>query len=69
MHHKVIGLQFLATCMLVVVNLVFSLLMTELLQDVLPTVVIRTIALGITTIWNFYIYRTRIFKGASELAG
>jgi len=24
--------------------------------------VTRTLALGITTIWNFYLYRTRIFR-------
>jgi len=67
MHHKIIGIQLLATVGLVLFNLGFTLILTELLDDVLPTVVIRTIALGITTIWNFYLYKTRIFKGATEI--
>ena len=31
-----------------------------------PAVVTRTIALAITTIWNFYLYKTRIFKNSDE---
>lgn len=67
MHRRVLGWQVAATTALVLFNLGFSLLATQLLQNVLPTVVIRTLALGITTIWNFYLYKTRIFKNAPEL--
>jgi len=31
-----------------------------------PAPISRTIALGATTIWNFYLYKTRIF-GDNEL--
>ena len=67
MHHKVVGLQLVATLGLVVFNFGFTLLLTELLQDVLPAVAVRTIALTITTLWNFYLYKTRIFKNTPEL--
>ncbi len=67
MQRKVVGLQLLAVVGLVLFNFGFSLLMTALLQNVLPTIVVRTLALGITVIWNFYIYKTAIFKGAPEL--
>lgn len=62
MHHKILVPQLIATCLLVAWNLCFTLLMTKLLENYLPTVVIRTIALAITVIWNFYLYKTRIFK-------
>ena len=66
MHHKILIPQLIATALLIVWNLGFSVLVTKLLQHHLPAVVTRTIALGITTIWNFYIYKTRIFKNAEE---
>lgn len=62
MHHKIIIKQVLAFCLLVLFNFSFTILVTKLLSDVWPAVVTRTIALGITTIWNFYLYKTRIFK-------
>lgn len=62
MHHKVLLPQIIATICLVLFNLGFSLVLAALLSDQLPTVVVRTLALGITTIWNFYLYRTRIFN-------
>ena len=65
-HHKIIAAQFIATCVLVVFNFGFTLLVTKLFADVLPAVVSRTIALLITTLWNFYLYRTRIFKKPDE---
>lgn len=68
MHHRVVGMQLLAVILLVGVNFSFSLLATAVLQGVLPAIVIRTLALAVTTIWNFYLYKTRIFKGAPELA-
>jgi putative flippase GtrA len=62
MHHKILIPQLIATCLLVAWNLVFTILVTKLLQHHLPVVVIRTIAIAITVIWNFYLYKTRIFK-------
>jgi len=61
MHHKVVLRQAIAVGLLVVWNLCFTVLLTRLLQSVVPPTVTRTIALLITTIWNFYLYKTRIF--------
>lgn len=66
MHHRVLIPQMIATALLIVWNLGFSVLLTKLLQDHVPAVVTRTLALGITTIWNFYLYKTRIFKNSDE---
>lgn len=66
MHHRILIPQMIATALLIVWNLSFSVLLTKLLEHHLPAVVTRTLALGITTIWNFYIYKTRIFKNADE---
>jgi putative flippase GtrA len=66
LHHRILLPQFMAVTLLVVWNLSFTLLLTKLLQRWLPAVVIRTIALGITTLWNFYLYKTRIFKAPDE---
>ncbi len=54
--------QIIAFTLLVAFNFGFTLLVTKLLLHVWPTVINRTLALGITTIWNFYLYKTRIFK-------
>jgi putative flippase GtrA len=69
MHHRILVPQLIATGLLIVWNLVFSVLITKLLQHHLPPVVTRTLALGITTIWNFYLYKTRIFKNDEQLIG
>jgi putative flippase GtrA len=66
-HHRIVAAQLLATCLLVVFNFGFTLLMTDLLSPPLPAVVTRTLALATTTIWNFYLYRTRIFKKSNRL--
>lgn len=66
MHHRILIPQLVATALLIAWNLGFSVLLTKLLQDHSPAVVTRTIALLITTIWNFYLYKTRIFKNADE---
>jgi putative flippase GtrA len=66
MHHRILIPQLVATALLVLWNLGFSVLVTKLLQSHLPAVVTRTLALGVTTIWNFYLYKTRIFKNADE---
>lgn len=59
---SVLGPQLLAFSLLVLFNFGFTLLATSLLDQWLPATVIRTLALGVTTIWNFYLYKTRIFK-------
>lgn len=65
-HHKILIPQIVAVTLLVVFNFGFTILVTKLLQHHLPAVVTRTLALGITTIWNFYLYRTRIFNNPGE---
>lgn len=62
MHHKIVLPQLVAVCLLVAFNFGFTLLAAKLLAHAMPAVASRTIALLITTIWNFYLYRTRIFK-------
>lgn len=61
-HHRILLPQFIAVTLLVIFNFGFTVLMTKLFTHILPAVVIRTLAIGVTTIWNFYLYRTRIFK-------
>lgn len=61
-HHKVLIPQLAAFSLLVLFNFGFTLLVTKLLSSVIPAVLTRTLALGITTLWNFYLYKTRIFK-------
>ena len=60
-HHKVLLPQILAFSALVLFNFAFTILVTKLLTPHVPAVISRTVALGITTIWNFYLYKTRIF--------
>lgn len=62
LHHRILIPQLIAVTLLVLFNFGFTLLVTKLLENVLPAVATRTLALGITTIWNFYLYKTRIFK-------
>lgn len=62
MHHKLLAIQFIATSLLVLFNLLFTLLVVKLLATYLVAVVSRTIALVITTTWNFFLYKTRIFN-------
>jgi putative flippase GtrA len=61
-HHRVLLPQIATFTLLVLFNFGFTLLVTKALQHVLPTVVIRTLAIGITTMWNFYLYKRRIFR-------
>jgi putative flippase GtrA len=67
MHHKILLPQLLATCALVLFNFGFTITVTYLLASIVPAVVSRTVALLTTTIWNFYLYRTRIFKKTAEI--
>lgn len=66
-HHKVLVPQIIAYCLLVLFNFSFTVGITALLDNFLPAAFLRTIALAITTIWNFYLYKTRIFKSDSIL--
>jgi putative flippase GtrA len=61
-HHRVLLPQIIAFSLLVLFNFGFTILVTELLTSIVPAAITRTIALGITTVWNFYLYRTKIFK-------
>lgn len=61
MHHKIFIPQAIAVGLLVVWNFCFTIGITRLLQDTLAPTVTRTLALGITTIWNYYLYKTHIF--------
>lgn len=61
-HHRVLTIQFFAFSVLVLVNFGFTILVTNLLSPPVPAVASRTVALGITTLWNFYLYKTRIFS-------
>ena len=60
-HHKILIPQIVAVSLLVLWNFGFTILVTKLITFV-PAVVARTIALLITTIWNFYLYRAKIFN-------
>jgi len=66
MHRQVLVPQMIAFSALVLFNFCFTLAMTKLFEHVLPAVVIRILAVSITTLWNFYLYKTRIFKSADE---
>jgi putative flippase GtrA len=67
LHHKILLGQFIAFSFLVLFNFCFTVLITKLLSSVAPPTITRTLALGITTIWNFYLYKTHIFKGSNPL--
>lgn len=54
--------QMVAYGALVAFNYAFTLLFVSLLEPILTLLIARTIALAITTIWNFYIYSKHIFK-------
>lgn len=62
LHHRVLIPQLLAFSLLVLFNFIFTLAVTKLLVHLFPPALTRTLALACTTIWNFYLYRTRIFK-------
>ena len=61
-HHKIVLGQAVAVALLVAFNFGFTVLATKLLENVLPAVVTRTLVLLTTTIWNFFLYKTKIFK-------
>jgi putative flippase GtrA len=59
---KILLPQIITFSLLVAFNFGFTEFATYLLQHDMPLVVIRTLVIGITTIWNYYLYRTRIFR-------
>jgi len=61
-HHKIVATQALAVALLVAFNFGFTVLATKLLENILPAIVVRTLAIATTTLWNFFLYKTRIFK-------
>ncbi len=67
MHHKVLIPQILAFSLLVLINFIFSLVVTKLLSPPLPAVLTRTIALAISTVWNYYLYNKHIFRNHSDV--
>lgn len=62
MHRRIVASQLLAVGALVIVNFCFTLLVTKLLSNLVPAAVARTLALAVTTTWNYYLYKTRIFN-------
>jgi putative flippase GtrA len=66
MHHRIVLTQLLAVTGLVIFNFGFTLLVAQALRHLVPAPVSRTIALGVTTIWNFYLYKTRIFTSSDD---
>lgn len=65
-HHRIVISQLIAVSLLVVFNFGFTLLVTKLFAHVLLTVISRTIAILITTLWNFYLYKTKIFQTVED---
>jgi len=61
-HRKLLIPQLAAFSLLVLFNFFFTISVAKVLSDTLPATVTRTIALAMTTTWNFYLYKTRIFK-------
>lgn len=62
---KIVGQQLAAFGCLVLFNFIFTLAVARILHAIVPAAISRTIALGITTVWNYYLYRTRLFKAAA----
>lgn len=62
MHGKILIPQLIAFALLVTFNFGFTLFVTDALAASLPATITRTLALGMTTFWNFYLYKTRIFR-------
>jgi LmbE family N-acetylglucosaminyl deacetylase/putative flippase GtrA len=69
LHHRILLPQLAAFSLLVLFNFGFTILLTKLLENILPAVVCRTLALAVTTLWNFYLYKTRIFVWTQPVKG
>ena len=61
-HRQVLIPQFVAFAVLVLFNFGFTLLVAHIFANVWPAWISRSLALAATTLWNFYLYRTRIFS-------
>ena len=61
MHHKILIPQIVATILLVLFNFGFTVVLTQQLKNITTPAISRTLALAITSVWNFYLYKTRIF--------
>ena len=61
-HARVLLPQITAFALLVLFNFGFTILVVKFLSSSVPPTVSRSLALVITTIWNFYLYKTRIFR-------
>lgn len=64
---RVLISQVAMVAALVLFNFGFTLLVVKVCSPRVPAVASRTAALGVTTLWNFYLYKTKIFKTDSEL--
>ncbi len=60
-HKKIVLSQLALYGALIVFNFLFTIGAVWLLERYMPVVLIRTVALAITVIWNYYLYRTVIF--------
>jgi putative flippase GtrA len=61
-HHKVLTKQITVYALLVLFNFGFTLLVTALLTPMFPAILTRSAALAITSFWNFFLYKTKIFN-------
>jgi putative flippase GtrA len=62
LQRRVVLPQFIAYSLLVLFNFGFTLAVTKLVVGFMPAIMARTLALIITTTWNFYLYKFRIFR-------
>lgn len=61
-HRKLVLKQVVAYTVLVVFNFSFTIFVVWLLERYFPVAIIRAVALAMTVVWNYYAYRTWIFK-------
>lgn len=59
---KAVGRQSIYYTLLVIFNYFFTLIFTSVLSPLVGIAVARTLALIITTFWNYFIYKKVIFK-------
>jgi putative flippase GtrA len=62
LHYRLLSLQVAIFALLVLWNFGFTLAVTWALSGTMPAFISRSLALALTTIWNFYLYKTRIFS-------
>ena len=66
-HKKIVFSQAVLYGALVVFNFTFTVLAVWLLENYFPVAAIRTVALAITVIWNYYLYKTWIFNRNTQI--